>query len=348
MSGVFVCGLGAVSPAGWGAAALRAALEGNQPLPTTTLTRPGCERSLMVRAVPPPSARPAFLAHPRLRRASLLAQHVVAAALEALGEDATRAQSGALRLGVVVCLMAGCVAYSRRFYEEALRDPTTASPLVFPETVFNAPASHLASYLGAGGINYTLVGDDGAFLLGLALAAEWLAQGQAEGCVVIGAEESDWVVTDALRLFQRKVVHSSGAGALYLKSGGRRAECGVELAHVTDSFPFASTRGRAAAAQKMRAQLPANGADELLCLGSQNVPRLDAAELSAWSDWRGPRLAPKQTLGEAFTASAAWQCVAACDALQRGEYSAASVSVIGINQQAIGARFVKLESAGEP
>ncbi len=58
------------------------------------------------------------------------------------------------------------MAYSRRFYEEVLRDPATASPLIFPETVFNAPASHLAAFLGTTAINYTLVGDEGTFLAG--------------------------------------------------------------------------------------------------------------------------------------------------------------------------------------
>jgi hypothetical protein len=60
------------------------------------LARPGWQKNLSVRSVPPPPARPAFLAHPRLRRAGTMSQHTVAAALEALGEDAAQVQSGAL------------------------------------------------------------------------------------------------------------------------------------------------------------------------------------------------------------------------------------------------------------
>jgi hypothetical protein len=321
---------------------LRAALAANKPLPTTPLARPGCEKVFLVRPSPPPPVRPSFFAHPRLRRASSIAQHTVAVALEALGDDAARVQAGSLRLGIVVCLTAGCVTYSRRFCEEMFSDPATASPLIFPETVFNAPASHLAAYLDSGGINYTLVGDSGTFAQGLALAAEWLVNGDADGCVVVGGEELDWIVADAMRLFQRKAVHSSGAGALYLKK-----ELGVELACVTDSLPFTTNRDRIAAAQHMRAQLcsaqasQSGGGKELLCLGTQKLDRGDAAELTAWEDWSGPRLAPKEILGEAFAAATAWQCVAACDALQRGEFSAANVSVVGVNQQVIGARFVR-------
>ena len=351
MSRILVHGLGAVSPAGWGVAALRDALGKNQPCPTAALARPGWKNNLSVRAVPPPETRPAILAHPRLRRAIPMAQHVVAAASEALGNDATLVQAGKLRLGLVVCLLAGCVSYSRRFFEEVLREPATASPLIFPETVFNAPASHLAAVFGSNGISYSIVGDDGAFLQGLALGAQWLAQGQVEGCLVIGAEELDWVVADAWRLFHRASPLSAGAGAVYLKlepkNPNLRASAntgpGVELACVTDSFSFTTVANRKVAARKMRAQLPASDAAELLCLSAREVPRSDAAELAAWADWPGPRLAPRRIFGEAFTASAAWQCVAACEAVRHGGFTAANVSVVGVNQQAIGARFLKTD-----
>ena len=64
------------------------------------------------------------------------------------------------------------------------------------------------------------------------------------------------------------------------------------------------------------------------------------AENLAWRDWPGHRLAPQPVLGEAFAASAAWQCAASCEAIARGQFSAVNVSVVGANQQAIGARFL--------
>jgi hypothetical protein len=332
MSKVFVHGTGAVSPAGWGVAALRDALEKKLPLPTQNLARPGWEKFLSVRLVPPPATRPAFLSHARLRRASAMTQHAVAAALEALGDDATQVQTGGLRLGIIVCMMAGGVAYSRRFYEELLRDPATASPLIFPETVFNAPASHLGAYLNSPTINYTLVGDAGTFLQGLALAADWLDNGQAHGCLVVGVEEMDWIVADAVRLFRRATIYAAGAGAVYLKKNQPAA---VELAAITDSFTFTKKQPRLIAAKMMESQLPAGGINELLCVSdSNNFTR---------AGWLGQQFAPKAILGEAFVASAAWQCVAACDALARKKFTAANVSIVGANQQAVGARFGRNE-----
>jgi hypothetical protein len=336
---IFIYGRGAVSPAGWGVDRLSTALDKGEPIPTQILTRPGWKKSLNFGEVPPPETRPAFFAHPRLRRASAITLHTVAAALEALGDDVVLIQSGALRLGIIVCTMAGSVAYSRRFYEEVLHEPATASPLLFPETVFNAPASHLAAYLGTNGTGYTLVGDDGTFLQGLAIAADWLQDGRADGVVVVGAEEMDWVVTEAMRLFQRKTIRSAGAGAIYLKKG-KSPTAGAELACITDPFLFTQNQNRTEAARKMRMQLPPGGPDELLCLSGQPNPRAAAAENLAWRNWPGSRLAPKAVLGEAFAASIAWQCVGACETIARGQFSAVNVSVVGANQQAIGARFL--------
>jgi hypothetical protein len=43
-------------------------------------------------------------------------------------------------------------------------------------------------------------------------------------------------------------------------------------------------------------------------------------------------------------AAAAWQCVLACDAVAGGKFAAANVSLVGSNQQAIGARFIHADS----
>jgi len=47
-----------------------------------------------------------------------------------------------------------------RFYVTSSLQAAGSRPLRFPETVFNAPASHLAAILGVTGATYTLVGDE--------------------------------------------------------------------------------------------------------------------------------------------------------------------------------------------
>jgi hypothetical protein len=312
-------------------------LNRGEPLPAKEVTRPGMTRPVRVRSVPPPTPRPAFLAHPRLRRTSPIAQYTVAAALEALGEDAAKVKSGELTLGVVVCVMSACVIYSRRFYDETLKNPSTASPLVFPETVFNAPASHLAALLSSTSINYTMVGDPAIFLQGLALAADWVSSGKVQSCLVIGSEEADWITSEAFNLFDREVIMSEGAGAIYLRAepGGSK---GVRLAKITNPQPYTKLVSRREAVERVRKEI--NGsAQELLCDSLHGLAGIDRAEELVWNDWRGPRLSPRKILGEGLMAGAAWQCVAAVDALMQGQCRTAVANIVGCNEEAIAAEF---------
>ena len=357
MSRIFVAGLGAVSPAGWKVAALREALAQAEPLPAQSLERPGWEEPLRARLVPNPAVRPEFLAHPRLRRASPITHYVVAAALEAMAgllakPDAKR------RLGLVVCLQCGCVNYSCRFFEETLKDPATASPLLFPETVYAAPTSHVAAFLGNVSLANSLVGDLATFLQGVSLGVQWLEENRVDACLVIGAEETNWILADALWHLERPAVHTAGAGAVTL-CRDPESSVGAELAAITDAHSYSTRNTRMQAARAMREQLRAPGQNkkiagrmpalpecaELLCDGVGNSPRTDAPELAAWRDWTGPRLSPKRILGEGLMAAAAWQCVAACDAVAGGRFTAANVSLVDSNQQAMGARFVRTDSS---
>lgn len=338
MRRVYIAGVGAVSAAGWGVAPLRAAVEQGRPLPLTEIPRPGWSKPLLVRTVPAPVPRPAFLAHPRLRRVSPLTHYAAGAVLEALGMASDTVRNG--RLGLVCCLQSGTVQYALRFFEETVRDPATASPLLFPETVFAAPASHIAALLGRPLLVHTFMGDPGAFLQALAIGAGWVAEGRTDGCVVVGTEEHNWLHADAVCQFDHRSILSVGAGAVLLAAEPSAAGA-VTLDQITDAHSYTSATDQRQAAVAMRAQLPPGTPSELLCDGLGGAFRLHAAEAAAWRDWPGPRLSLKPVLGEGFMAGAGWQCVLAADALMTGRCAAAQVSVVGCNQQAIGARLVR-------
>ncbi len=329
MSRVFIHGWGAVSPAGWGCEALEQAMFAGTPLPEQEVTRPGRAEPLRVRRVPAPATRPAFLAHPRLRRTSPITHFAVAAACEALGTNAVQVAAGEVRLGIIFCAFTGCVGYSRRFYDETLRDPATASPLVFPETVFNAPASHLAAFFGTTAVNYTLVGDQGEFVKALALAADWLLAGRVDGCLVVGAEETDWLSADALRLVAPSVIAAEGAGAVYL-----RCDPGpVELCAVTEPQLFTQTRGRQEAVRNTRAQL-AGWPEPDVWLGADEC---DLATAPVGMPHGARRLSLAAMLGEGLGAASAWQMVLASAMLSSGGASRAVIEVVGSNEQAVAA-----------
>lgn len=338
MSGIFVAGLGAISPAGWSVPAMRDALDAAKALPAQALDQH--RASLMARLVPAPPVRPEFLSHPRLRRTSPITHYAASAALEAMA-GIQPAQLADTRIGLIVCVQSGCVQYSCRFYDEALKNPATASPLLFPETVHAAPASHVAVLLKNVTLVSSQVGDPSCFLQAMAQGAHWLVEKWVDFCLVIGAEEPNWITADALRYFDRTTYISAGAGAVCL-SREPGASFGVELTAITDAHTYSTLKGRAQAAVDMRNQLDGHSCDnagDLLCDGLGNNPRMDRAELAAWRDWTGARLSPGRVLGQGLMAGAAWQCVAACDALANRRFKRAKVSLVGFNQQAIGAEF---------
>ena len=344
MTGVQVTGWGAVSPAGWGVGPLRQACETKQPCPTTHIDHPGRSTPLPVRRVPPPSARPTFMSHPRLRRSSAISTYAAAASLEALGNRLELIQSGQKRLGIVFTSLTGCVCYSERFYGEVLKDPATASPIVFPETVFNAPASHLATYLNSNGINYTLIGDPGTFLQGLALAGDWLLEDRIDVALVVGAEELDWLVAGAQHLFNSHVIISEGAGALMLEPS-RTSEDAVHLDCVTEPAPYTERTPQPIAAELIQTAIATENDQAVLVDSMNGVPLLDRAESRAWAGWTGPRISVKRHLGESFAAGSAWQCVVASDQLPRRLHPEAIVNVVGCNEQVIAARFAVRRAA---
>ncbi len=333
MKRIFVQGIGCVSPAGWSVPDLREALARGAALPIDELRPPGNARPLPYRLVPPLKSKQPFVSHPRLRRASPLSVFAASAACQALAE---RKRAGR-RLGLVFCVTGGCVQFSRRFYDETWRNPATASPLVFPETVFNAPSSHLSALLESTSVNYTCVGDPATVLQALATAADWLTDDRLDDCLVLGAEESDWLTAGAWRHFTRATICAEGAGAILLST-----EPGpIELVCVSDARLYLTESERAQAVADARAEImPADAdASAVLCDSRTGVPARDRAEENAWRDWPGPRLSPKKLLGEGLSAGAAWQCVAAIDALLCGSASAAIVSVAGTHEQAAAAIF---------
>lgn len=318
MTRVFIRGIGAVSPAGWGVPALSNAMTQTAPMESKPLPGPG--REYRARVVPPPASRSGLLAHPRLRRASGISQYAIAAAQEALGQIS--AQNS--RLGIVAGSHVASIRYTERFFAEALRDPSTASPLLFPETVVNASASHLAAALGPSPLTYSLLGDQTVFFQALVTGAMWLAQDRADFVIVVGAEECGWNIAEAIHLFAKDVICGEGAGALLLsrEPGPGRA---VELESISDPQIFAGAQRRP------RLALP--NAD-IVCDSASGAPRWDAAP---------PRenvISPRRILGEALAAGTAWQFVLAVDALREERANSAAVVTVGSNHQAIHARLI--------
>jgi len=196
---LFVQGVGAVSPLGPNAATTWAQLVAGNEAPRKPLRNGVTGREYYYVPVPEKFIAEAGR-HPRLRRSGTLSLMGAAAAYDALADAGFQpeVQLGA-RCAVVYAICSGGVNYSRRFYHELVtQGANAASPMLFPETVFNAPASHLAALLKLDGQSYTLVGDSAVGLSAIHFAAQLLThQSELELCVVVGTEEVEWILSDA-------------------------------------------------------------------------------------------------------------------------------------------------------
>jgi hypothetical protein len=130
MNGIGIAGVGTVA-CGVGRASVARRLERGAPIHPTLVPRAGGGGALPVREVPPLVPSPAWTKHPRLRRASPITLYAVSAVA---GVHHGRRVGGALdATGLILCLLAGCVQYTERFFGEVLADPSSASPLLFPK-----------------------------------------------------------------------------------------------------------------------------------------------------------------------------------------------------------------------
>lgn len=319
---LFIRGVGAVSAAGWSAADLVAAVKEKRELPWIVSERSIGSRDWECRVRPVPTPPPEkHVKHPRLRRVSNVSRFAMAAGLEALG--GAKPES----LGLIVCLMNGCVTFTNRFYNEVIDEPALASPILFPETVFNAPASHIAAYLGISGQVTTLIGEPNIIAEAMRMASDWMKSGLVEQCLVIAAEEADWLSTEAVGYYDKRLIVTEGAGALLLSLEGS----GPRIEQIVGPFAYHSNRERVAAlAQLVNATTQPEGA--ALIDGAMGLSRFDKAESTAWS-WNGEMISPHRVLGEGMGCAGALQLVLAAKFASDDQRSSV-VSMPGTNTAA--------------
>jgi len=321
-SDIGITGVGVVSPAGWGFPAMLHCLNENKPIEKIVHKDKVSGRNFLRREVPAPNKTNSLFRNPRLRRTSPVSRYLAAAAFEALGEQRLeQIASNNLRIGIVVSSYTGCVNFSQRFYQEVLDDPLTASPIIFPETVFNAPSSHLSALIGSSEINYTLVGDESQFLSALEVGVNWILDDELDAVLVAAGEENNWLSSDALSIFKKTPVLGEGACALLLE------RCDNPMAKInliTDRLNYTSTTPRAKTLSAMRAQLPEGIISDVLFEGIN--------EGSLWEDFAGKRLNVRDIMGEGFGVSVGWSCAAAAGLIGSGQFHSAIVSGSGMDQ----------------
>jgi len=143
-----IAGMGWVTPLGTGVDSVWERLLQGEEASATTISERFVDRVYSVFRVPELALK--GISHPRLRRASAISRFAAVAGLHALQSAGLKLESqNTERTALIFAISNGGVTYTKRFYHEIVgTGAQAASPLLFPETVFNAPASHLAAILG--------------------------------------------------------------------------------------------------------------------------------------------------------------------------------------------------------
>lgn len=364
-------GMGWVTPLGSGVSAVwQRLLRGEEAAPEF-ISSSVHERTYQAYRVPP-AATAGAPAHPRLRRSSAISRFAVVAGLAALEDNGLQLDAAsAERTAIIFAISNGGVVYTKRFYHEVVESGAqAASPLLFPETVFNAPASHLAAILGITGASYTLVGDGAVGLLALKMAEDLMLSPALDRCLVVASEEADWLLCDAYRRWRllrnappvepfamhpRGIILSEGAGAVLVCRDGsvaiERIDAGCNFQHQREAAGCVDAIFRALAPL-----------DNDLIVASANGTFVDHAEAASISRYcPGAEVySPKAALGESVGAGSLWQTIAAAQALRTGalppmlypphsegmnvsriarqgcSWTRALVSACGLNQQVAG------------
>lgn len=349
---IVITGMGAISPFGPGVEALWSALLRGER--RTTLIEPGGALEQAVEGAQVGDWRPADLLGKRglqyLRTSTqfLLGASVLALHAAGLTGDDTRADE----LGVTIgCNLVGLQSTADYDYTALSEGPVCTSPMEAPNTLANAPASHLAIRLKARALNTTIASGQCAGLDALGYAARAMREGRAHQIVAGGVEELSlaalWVysktgILDHTRpanagypfeTSSRGCLPGEGAAVVVLERQEEALARGARplavLAGWSSAFapaPELETRARVLHRTALQA-LQASGLSaedvDVVVSGANGVPEQDQAEAQALRQLlaENPRVrvtAIKGTLGETYGAGGMFQTLAATCMLEHG------------------------------
>jgi 3-oxoacyl-(acyl-carrier-protein) synthase len=311
-----ITGGGSISPFGAGVRALVDAVRAGRAAVSPGVSEgPGRSAPLVARVTDALGPGPfAALAWRRLDRCSRMA---ALAAAEALAATGAATAGDRAEVGVILGTMTSGVEPLREFLTTLFREgPGAVSPMEFPRTVPNAPASQCSILLGLKGLNLTVCQMEASGLGAIAAAARLIRDGAAEAILAGGVDEAPAVVLEAwrrLRLLagpggsgggpgRRRAGFVPGEGAYVLllesaaRAAGRRARPWAEVAGSATvhgrgaAHAWPDSVDEPAAALSLAMERAGVSAAELgyVAASANGAARLDALEAEALRRVLGP------------------------------------------------------------
>jgi hypothetical protein len=245
----------------------------------------------------------------RLRRSGNISKFALMAAMDAVAASGLTPEDTKC-LPVLFATSDGGVNYTRRFFEGLVaRGPGAGSPLLFPETVYNAPASHIAAFFGSDAEATAIVGDSSAGLSALTAGCALLES--FPHVLVVAANECDaisaagyshWKFLKQSADDEHGHIFSEGAAAVVLSRSGP----GPRILWCAEGRGFFDSKE---AGDSLSSLIQSQGSTADLWLPSCQLTRLESAETAAVKIKSAINI--KLSLGESLAASALMQIVAA-------------------------------------
>ena len=198
IDGAVITGYGVVASSGCDRASCAGSLAASRPRFSEIDRSAGYHRRPGARlgATVEPAAVAAWLSPAQARRMSPPSRFAVAAARQATEQaglalpDRPRARSSRGEAGVFLGTSYGPSSYSERILRQVfLEGPTAASPMLFTESVANAPAAQVALLTRAYGPNVTVTEREASAVMALGRAAWAVVEGRAAAALAGGVEE---------------------------------------------------------------------------------------------------------------------------------------------------------------
>lgn len=250
----------------------------------------------------------------RFRRAADISKYAIAAVRLAMGD----AGIGSLRgeeTGLIVAVTHGAMQYTEEYHRALVTGGAEdVSPILFSDSVLNAPAGNVALCFGIQGAAHTVVGSVSAFIKGIMLAERLMDAGLLKRVIVVSAEELNELSFFCRTAFEGTPL-SEGAGALLIEREDPSST----------GEPYCRIAGHGAFFDPLHMEHAFEKAVEgALAMGGITMDDVKFAFIDAPPDLCDGRLGSvpsgsiTQFTGNAFCVSAAWNVILASLAIRHG------------------------------
>jgi len=312
-----ITGIGTVSPFG----PLRGFIARKEMEPRTVTAWPtqGVRRAFLVEPFRPADVVPGLKTR-RLDRLSVWCLVATALAIQDARLDLNAEDRS--RIAVVLGTGFGCIELTEAFYQSiATNGYASSDPIIFPETLTNAPAAHVARVFGLRGPNITLTHKGLSGESALIQAASLLRSGQADLAIVLSGDTLtrpmyEWFEAasalssacfgpaPAPEPFSPKrdgFVPGESAAAVVMESTDRAHSRGAPV-YGTLRSGFMASDAKAAIPLTRRALADSSPADVRMVVASANGSRalddMEGATIREVFGSEAPVIAPKALVGE--------------------------------------------------